>query len=93
MSLHRCACSHDCPEGCSLLVETRAVPCHRCHRRSRQPLHPGQICAKMRRLPHAVNSPERILTPLRRAGKKGEGRFVPISWTRRWRRFPPAGRI
>ena len=80
MSLHRCACSHDCPEGCSLLVETRAGRVIAVTGDSANPYTRGKICAKMRRLPHAVNSPERILTPLRRAGKKGEGRFVPISW-------------
>ena len=40
----------------------------------------GFACAKVNREHEAVSSPDRIATPLRRAGAKGEGRFVPISW-------------
>lgn len=47
------------------------------------PLDPnsrGRVCAKgIAGLNHLYN-PDRIVTPLRRAGKRGEGRWRPISW-------------
>ena len=80
MSTYRCACPYDCPDGCSLLVETEG---NRVVSVTGDPANPytrGGVCGKMRRLPQAVNSPHRILTPLRRTGKKGSGQFAPISW-------------
>jgi anaerobic selenocysteine-containing dehydrogenase len=40
----------------------------------------GFLCAKVNRYLERVYSPERILHPMRRVGKKGEGRFTRISW-------------
>jgi anaerobic selenocysteine-containing dehydrogenase len=50
---------------------------------SNGPDHPylaGFACGKVNRDTDNVNSPERILTPLKRAGPKGTDRFAPISW-------------
>lgn len=44
------------------------------------PYSKGQICTKGAAYKDYLYRPDRILTPLRRAGKRGEGRFVPISW-------------
>jgi anaerobic selenocysteine-containing dehydrogenase len=40
----------------------------------------GFLCAKVNHYLDRVYSPARILHPLRRAGKKGEGRFTRITW-------------
>ena len=40
----------------------------------------GFACAKVNREHEWVHSPERVLTPLKRVGPKGEGRFQPITW-------------
>jgi len=40
----------------------------------------GQLCAKAHGAPQWVYSPQRLRTPLRRVGAKGEGKFEPISW-------------
>ena len=45
-----------------------------------QPYTAGFACAKVNRDTELVHSPERLATPLRRVGAKGEGRFVPITW-------------
>jgi anaerobic selenocysteine-containing dehydrogenase len=40
----------------------------------------GFLCAKVNRYLERVYSPDRILHPLRRVGRKGEGRFERITW-------------
>ena len=56
------------------------------------PFTQGIICGKVREYAERVHSPLRVLTPLRRVGAKGEGRFERVSWetaldeiARRWR--------
>jgi anaerobic selenocysteine-containing dehydrogenase len=47
------------------------------------PLHPasrGRLCAKGPATINQVNDPDRILYPLRRAGKRGEGKWERIEW-------------
>ena len=44
------------------------------------PLNAGRICAKAHAAPQWVYSPQRLKYPLRRTGKKGEGKFERISW-------------
>ena len=38
------------------------------------------LCTKVSRYTERTYHPERLLTPLKRVGKKGEGRFEPVSW-------------
>jgi anaerobic selenocysteine-containing dehydrogenase len=40
----------------------------------------GFLCKKMARYLERVYSPDRLLQPMNRAGRKGEGRFEPIGW-------------
>jgi anaerobic selenocysteine-containing dehydrogenase len=85
-------CPHDCPSCCSLDV---TVEDGRIAAVTGTPGHPftqGVICGKVRDYAERVHSPLRVLTPLRRAGAKGAGRFEPIGWdealaeiARRWR--------
>nr|HET7857658.1 molybdopterin oxidoreductase family protein [Caldimonas sp.] len=77
----RAACPHDCPDTCALLVsvddEGRAVAVHG------DPDHPpthGALCTKVSRYTERTYHPERVLTPLKRVGAKGSGRFAPVSW-------------
>lgn len=80
MSVARSACPYDCPEGCSLLVETDGNTVTAITGDPANPYTGGWVCGKLRRLPRAIHSPGRILTPLRRTGPKGAGQFAPISW-------------
>ena len=76
----RTACAHDCPDQCSLLA---TVDDGRLLKLQGDPDHPmtsGFACAKVNREHEWVHSPDRVRTPLKRTGPKGEGRFEPISW-------------
>jgi len=79
-SLAKVVCPHDCPDTCVMTVRLeggRAVALggDADHRFTR-----GFLCAKVNHYLDRVYSPERLLHPLRRAGRKGEGRFERISW-------------
>jgi len=76
----RTVCAHDCPDACSVLVTVEAG---RVVRTVGDPQHPftrGFLCGKVNRYAERVHSPERLLTPLRRVGAKGESQFAPIAW-------------
>ena len=79
-SIIRAVCPHDCPDTCALLVtvsegvatEVRGDPDH--------PTTAGVLCTKVARYTERTYHKDRLLTPMKRIGKKGEGKFVPISW-------------
>ena len=73
-------CPYDCPNTCGLLME---VEDGRIVKVRPDPAHPVSnrgICIKTARYEKSIYSPRRILTPLKRTGKKGSGSFSPISW-------------
>ena len=75
-------CPHDCPDTCGWVVSVdpttgRAV---RMRGDSDHPFTDGFLCQKVANYLERVYHPGRLTTPLRRVGRKGEGRFEPISW-------------
>ena len=76
----RGACPHDCPDTCALLttvengraIAIRGAPDH--------PATDGVLCTKVARYLERTYSDQRVLYPMRRVGRKGEGRFTRISW-------------
>jgi len=76
----RATCPHDCPDTCALLVtvengvatEVKGDPDH--------PTTAGVLCTKVSRYTERTYSPDRLLYPMRRVGRKGEGKFRRISW-------------
>jgi anaerobic selenocysteine-containing dehydrogenase len=73
-------CPLDCPDSCGLTVTIEdgkvvALAGDRDH-----PYTRGVICRKMKSYPERLYSPNRILFPLQRTGRKGEGSFRRISW-------------
>ncbi|HVH81835.1 MAG TPA: molybdopterin-dependent oxidoreductase, partial [Stellaceae bacterium] len=92
METVRAVCGHDCPDMCSLLVEVEDGRIRRITGDPANSFTAGFVCGKVARDGELVHSPERLKTPLRRTGAKGEGKFAPISWdealdeiTQRWR--------
>jgi anaerobic selenocysteine-containing dehydrogenase len=76
----RGACPHDCPDTCALLV---TVEDGRVTRVAGDPDHPsthGSLCTKVSRYAERTHSPDRLLQPMRRVGRKGSGAFEAISW-------------
>ncbi len=76
------ACPMDCPDACSLSVDVENDRIVAIGASDLNPTTQGFICSKISRFARRVYSDDRILTPLERTGKKGEGRFRPISWER-----------
>ncbi|MCQ2500387.1 MAG: molybdopterin-dependent oxidoreductase [Lachnospiraceae bacterium] len=76
----KAVCPYDCPGTCGFLVETENQKVVSVKGDPDHPMHHGLICEKMQNYERAVNSPERITRPLKRVGKKGEGKFEAISW-------------
>jgi anaerobic selenocysteine-containing dehydrogenase len=77
-------CMHDCPDSCgwqvtvhgdgpaATAVQLRGNPDH--------PYNQGDLCPKVTKFLDRVDSPERVLHPLRRVGAKGDGHFEQITW-------------
>jgi anaerobic selenocysteine-containing dehydrogenase len=80
------ACPHDCPDTCAMQVTVESHGTRRIAVRiAGDPHHPptgGALCTKVSRYLERTYHPDRVLTPLRRIGKKGTGRFEPVSWDR-----------
>ncbi len=80
----RAACPHDCPDTCAMLVTVREEGGKRVAVKiAGDPEHPttsGVLCTKVSRYLERTYHPERILHPLKRIGRKGEGRFAQASW-------------
>jgi anaerobic selenocysteine-containing dehydrogenase len=81
MKTVRAVCPHDCPDTCAMLVEVddagRAV------RVKGDPAHPfthGGLCVKVNHYERRTYHEDRVLYPMKRTGKKGEGKFARISW-------------
>jgi anaerobic selenocysteine-containing dehydrogenase len=78
--IRRSVCALDCPDTCSVLVtidnghatKLRGDPAH--------PVTRGFLCGKVAQYLEREYSPQRLLYPQRRVGRKGEGRFERISW-------------
>lgn len=75
-------CPHDCPDSCAWQVAVarstgKALDIwgHPDH-----PVTAGALCTKIDRYLERTYHRDRLITPLKRVGAKGEGRFEPVSW-------------
>ncbi|MGC1388832.1 MAG: molybdopterin oxidoreductase family protein [Steroidobacteraceae bacterium] len=74
------ACPHDCPDTCALEVHVKDGVALKVTGSSEHGPTAGVLCTKVARYTERTYHPDRLLHPLRRVGKKGEGRFERISW-------------
>lgn len=73
-------CPYDCPNTCGFLIEVEDGRIIRVKNDPEHPVSRSGICRKTARYQDSIYSEKRILTPLKRTGKKGSGEFTPISW-------------
>src|SRR6266436_1889376 len=77
----RAVCPHDCPDTCAMLVEVdesgRAV---RVKGDPANPFTHGGLCVKVAHYEKRTYHADRLLFPMKRTGRKGDGKFQRISW-------------
>ncbi|MCR9257431.1 MAG: molybdopterin oxidoreductase family protein [Alphaproteobacteria bacterium] len=74
-------CPHDCPSVCALEIERiDENTIGRVRGGSWNDYTAGVVCAKMGRYAERVHSPDRMMHPLIRTGKKGAGEFRRATW-------------
>ena len=74
------ACPHDCPDTCAIRTTTEHGRAIAFEPVKKHPITKGWLCAKVRPYLDRVYHPDRLTTPLRRTGAKGEGHWEAISW-------------
>ena len=80
MQIKKSICPYDCPTSCGLVIETDGEKILKVKGDENHPATQGLICKKMRNYEECVHSKDRVLTPLKRVGEKGEGKFEKITW-------------
>ena len=73
-------CPLDCPDTCSWVVTVEDGRAVKLLGNREHPYTRGALCEKVNRYLEHTRQPDRLLWPMRRTGKKGEGRFARISW-------------
>lgn len=73
-------CALDCPDTCGILINVDNGIGSKLRGDPKHPITRGFLCGKVARYLDREYSPDRLLYPLRRTGKKGEGQFERISW-------------
>ncbi len=78
----KAVCPHDCPDTCGMVVtvddatgQAVAIKGDKEH-----PFTRGFLCQKVNNYLDRVYHPDRLLHPMKRAGRKGQGKFVRINW-------------
>jgi anaerobic selenocysteine-containing dehydrogenase len=80
MQVRYSVCALDCPDTCSLLVNVEDGTASKLRGDPGHPVTRGFLCGKVAQYLEREYSPQRLLYPQKRVGKKGEGRFVRIGW-------------
>jgi anaerobic selenocysteine-containing dehydrogenase len=76
----RATCPLDCPDTCALLVTVEDGVATEVKGDPEHPTTAGVLCTKVSRFTERTYHADRLLHPLRRVGKKGQGKFERISW-------------
>ena len=69
-----------CRAECGLLVHVRNDRIERIEGDPDHPTSRGGLCVKAQAIPELVEDPDRLRTPLKRAGERGSGRWTPVTW-------------
>jgi anaerobic selenocysteine-containing dehydrogenase len=80
MKVVRTACPHDCPDTCGMLVSVEDGVAVKIQGDPTMPFTDGTLCTKVAHYLERTYSPDRVLHPLKRTGRKGKGQFRRITW-------------
>ncbi|HEV3436032.1 MAG TPA: molybdopterin-dependent oxidoreductase, partial [Gemmata sp.] len=82
LTVVKAVCPHDCPDTCGIVVSVDRNTGRAVELRGDKdhPFTRGFLCQKVANYLDRVYHPDRLLHPLRRTGRKGEGKFKRISW-------------
>jgi anaerobic selenocysteine-containing dehydrogenase len=69
-----------CPAGCGVIVELRNGVPLRVIGDPDYPVNKGELCAKGKASLEYLEHPDRLRHPLKRVGRRGEGKWQQISW-------------
>jgi anaerobic selenocysteine-containing dehydrogenase len=85
-------CPHDCPDTCAMIYEVEDGRLVEVRGNKEHPMTRGTLCVKLKDYHDHHYNPDRVLSPLRRAGPKGSRQFARVSWdeaiaeiTMRWK--------
>lgn len=73
-------CALDCPDACALEITVEDGRVTGLGGAADHPVTRGFACVKTARYPERQEQADRLLVPLRRVGRKGEGRFEEVAW-------------
>ena len=76
----RGACPHDCPDTCAWHVTVKDGRAVKMAGDAGHPFTRGFLCAKVNRYVERTYHCDRLLHPMRRTGRKGDGAFERVSW-------------
>lgn len=68
------------PTGCGLIMHVKDGKLVEVEGDPEHPVSQGRVCVRCLSLPEAIYHPDRILYPMKRAGKKGEDKWERITW-------------
>ena len=74
------ACPHDCPDTCSIITTVNNGLAVKVQGNPHHPNTDGVLCNKVAKYTERTYHKDRVLTPLKRVGAKGEGLFEAVSW-------------
>jgi anaerobic selenocysteine-containing dehydrogenase len=82
LTVVKAVCPHDCPDTCGIVVTVDRQTGRAIDLRGdkEHPFTRGFLCQKVANYLDRVYHPDRLLHPLRRTGRKGDGKFEPITW-------------
>lgn len=69
-----------CPGGCGILVRVIQGQAIKIEGNPLHPISQGTLCPKGQSGLHVLYDPDRVKSPLRRVGKRGEGKWEKIGW-------------
>lgn len=73
-------CPRDCFDSCGILAYVKDGKVVRLKGDPAHPITKGQLCVKVEPFHLWVHHPDRLKTPLKRIGERGEGKWAEITW-------------